>query len=427
LSAFEKIARVEIEGKIARKINFFFFFFFFFFFLFLFSLFLKPIKMPPTKRINFETSGGGGGGGGGGCPVMHGDMVVGGGGGGGGGESHPRGRGRSATPRAAASGGGGPGFTPGSLGSLGGKRASDAESDAGSETSRGSSNWSHGTGGSMRSHEGRLAVALSDLHTEGLHTRMEVNEIIADMDTSTRAEFAPVLAEILTVLTNMESPVIIMNTSCIALVVSPSVARVFGYTTEEISNNNVNMLMPKEVAVVHDSIVARYSAVPTSAVQRSTIVNNVRPTIGRHKSGAPVPIEVSVRAIRGHDKLPCLYVAVIRDTRTEYMMRATLRESEFLEISFPFPYICASAEGIIEKFNPAAEQTFGTLGVYLFCIFFESLVSAGGTQAFAREPLFLRCFFFYYRQAYRARCSRFSVILVLAWSGNDIILLSSIE
>jgi PAS domain S-box-containing protein len=99
--------------------------------------------------------------------------------------------------------------------------------------------------------------------------------------------------------------------------------KMFGYTSDEIVGDKVNVLMAEPYASEHDEYIARYERTRTSHV-----VGAVRTVMARRKSGELFPIEISVAEIVTDQHVP--YVAIIRDISENSRLQAQLVESERL-------------------------------------------------------------------------------------------------
>jgi PAS domain S-box-containing protein len=176
----------------------------------------------------------------------------------------------------------------------------------------------------------------------------------------TKTMAALILADRLMVLT--EFPTIVITPDCNIVLVSPAIEELLGFTPEELSGHNVNMIQQQGIATKHDAIVANYVQSCARRERRiSSVVGETRPVVALHKNGSEVPVFLSVREIRGDRKgsLPILFVSQMRAAATEVNLRQALVEAKLLEKVFPFPYFEADEKGTIKRFNPAAEESFG--------------------------------------------------------------------
>lgn len=88
--------------------------------------------------------------------------------------------------------------------------------------------------------------------------------------------------------------------------VNAAASRMFGYASEELVGQNVNVLVPAPHRDKHDGYLEQYLA-----TGRGHVINNFRELEGQKKSGAIFPIELSVSDIHANDKR--FFVGIVRD------------------------------------------------------------------------------------------------------------------
>jgi PAS domain S-box-containing protein len=87
--------------------------------------------------------------------------------------------------------------------------------------------------------------------------------------------------------------------------INPAVTALFGYTSEELINHSVSVLLPEAEREQHDKYLA------ASDLHAPRIINQSRALYGRHKDGTVFPIELNVSPMEfGSDKF---FIGVIRD------------------------------------------------------------------------------------------------------------------
>jgi PAS domain S-box-containing protein len=72
---------------------------------------------------------------------------------------------------------------------------------------------------------------------------------------------------------------------------SAAAERIFGFTTLETIGNSIELIIPPQSHACHGRGFARYVDTETSTLPETVV------TIGRHKNGQPVRIQISVRAV----------------------------------------------------------------------------------------------------------------------------------
>lgn len=95
--------------------------------------------------------------------------------------------------------------------------------------------------------------------------------------------------------------------------------KMFGYETEDVVGQNVNILMPEEIRHDHDSYLANYAATDDSAV-----ITAGREVIAQRKDGSVFPIHLSISAVRNHPARK--FVGLIRDISEQRAAENEARE-----------------------------------------------------------------------------------------------------
>ena len=104
---------------------------------------------------------------------------------------------------------------------------------------------------------------------------------------------------------------------------NPAAERMFGYGSQEILGQKVNVLMDEPYAHEHDAYVDRYEH-----TGEAHAIGKIRVVSGRRKNGEAFPMELSVAKVplRGVVR----YVAVIRDVSDRVRLQSTLLHAERL-------------------------------------------------------------------------------------------------
>ncbi len=139
--------------------------------------------------------------------------------------------------------------------------------------------------------------------------------------------------------------------------VNPAVARVFGYTIEELQGQRIETIMPTPYREEHARFVARYehTGVPH-------IVGTIREVEGRRKNGELFPAELSVAESRAPGQRR-VFVGIIRDVTQRKQLEAELETARArlaaLLNTVPVPLYVIDEQGTISLFNHAAEAFYG--------------------------------------------------------------------
>ena len=86
--------------------------------------------------------------------------------------------------------------------------------------------------------------------------------------------------------------IITINERGVIQSVDPAGERMFGYSVREMIGQNVNMLMPKPFAEVHDEFIESYLQ---TGIKK--IIGIGREVTARHKDGSPIPVDLAVSEV----------------------------------------------------------------------------------------------------------------------------------
>ena len=150
-----------------------------------------------------------------------------------------------------------------------------------------------------------------------------------------------------------------MNRSCVInvdpmgtiLSVNRAMTVDFGYQPEELLGENIKMIMPSSVAVMHDTYLENYRN-----SGKKTILGVTLSSTAQKKNGDLFSIQLKADAI---DCDPPEYIGFIRNTVNEARLRAQNDVNSGIVENFPTSCVLIDQLGTILKFGRAAERDFG--------------------------------------------------------------------
>ena len=102
---------------------------------------------------------------------------------------------------------------------------------------------------------------------------------------------------------------------------NPAAERIFGYSREEVTGQNVAMLMPEPDRSQHQKYVENYLR-----TGKAKIIGKGRETIGQRKDGSKFPLELAISEVRSGER--CVFTGIVRDITERKRAEAELRESQ---------------------------------------------------------------------------------------------------
>eukprot|EP00760_Papus_ankaliazontas_P006404 PhM_4_TR1302/c1_g2_i1/m.105411 len=159
-------------------------------------------------------------------------------------------------------------------------------------------------------------------------------------------DLADALADMSTV------PVIAIDSKGIILKFSHASEKVFGYTASEVTGTNVKVLMPADVARLHDNFLLNYRR---TGIKR--VIDVTRRTRGLRKNGQVFPLELNVREfIIGDDSV---FISFCRDLTDELAVEAENILNKYVCDMNTTPIVAIDAVGTVILSNSALSRVFG--------------------------------------------------------------------
>eukprot|EP01060_Flectonema_neradi_P036083 TRINITY_DN6847_c0_g1_i6.p1 TRINITY_DN6847_c0_g1~~TRINITY_DN6847_c0_g1_i6.p1 ORF type:complete len:1678 (+),score=225.80 TRINITY_DN6847_c0_g1_i6:205-5238(+) len=150
-----------------------------------------------------------------------------------------------------------------------------------------------------------------------------------------------------------------MNRSCVInvdpmgtiLMVNKAVTTDFGYQPEELIGENIKVIMPPSVAVMHDTYLENYRN-----TGKRNILGIMLSSTAQKKNGDLFSIQLKAEVI---DCDPPEFIGFIRNTVTEAKLRVQDDVNSGIVHNFPTSCVLIDQIGTIMKFGRAAERDFG--------------------------------------------------------------------
>ncbi|CUG33156.1 methyl-accepting chemotaxis protein, putative [Bodo saltans] len=149
------------------------------------------------------------------------------------------------------------------------------------------------------------------------------------------------------------TPLIAMTTRGIVTKFSRAAEEEFGYTAEEVIGQNIKMLQPESVAVVHDEYLDRYLK---TGVKR--VVDQTRIVTAKKRDGTEFPASITVREIimEGVERT---FVGFLRNLTNEIQDESSGRVNFKIMGMMMTPLVVIDEIGTIEEANQSLLETFG--------------------------------------------------------------------
>ncbi|HET9272150.1 MAG TPA: PAS domain S-box protein [Vicinamibacterales bacterium] len=132
--------------------------------------------------------------------------------------------------------------------------------------------------------------------------------------------------------------------------------RLFGYPESEVLGRNVSLLMPSPHHEEHDAYLGRYLS-----TGEAKIIGTGREVTGRRRDGTLFPVHLSVgeMSIGGERKFTGMLRDLTRRITLEGQLGASEARWQAIVDSAVDGIVVIDAHGLVETFNPAAENMFG--------------------------------------------------------------------
>ena len=158
------------------------------------------------------------------------------------------------------------------------------------------------------------------------------------------------------ILQNMVDGVITIDEECLIHSINPAGEQIFGYSQAELLGKNVKMLMPEPYHDNHDIYVTNYLT-----TGEKKIIGIGRQVTGLRKNGQTFPMDLAVSEIRFKKKR--MFSGTVRDIseriKAEEVIQASAYRLQTIMNHVVDGIITINKNGLVQSFNPAAENIFG--------------------------------------------------------------------
>lgn len=135
-----------------------------------------------------------------------------------------------------------------------------------------------------------------------------------------------------------------------------ALAKLFGYTQDELLGQSVDLLLPESARPGHASMMTSYIAEPTARP-----MGQGRELYGRHRDGRLLPIEVSLSPFteNGETFVDAFVIDIAERKRVEQLHRRIEARLQLMMQNCPVGLMVVDSDGAIEMANPTLERLFG--------------------------------------------------------------------
>eukprot|EP00756_Hemistasia_phaeocysticola_P005982 Hpha_TRINITY_DN13607_c0_g1::TRINITY_DN13607_c0_g1_i2::g.122875::m.122875 len=157
------------------------------------------------------------------------------------------------------------------------------------------------------------------------------------------SEFAPV-------------PIIVLSHVGIIMDCNQACAQLFQYKLDELQGVNITVIQPPDVAVQHDKYLAAYQK-----TRKATIVGGTRRVTARKKSGAFIPVDITVLEVKMSKgvKQESVFIGYVLDASVSVRLEEATRAVDTVVNLSNVPVVATDSRGTVIKFSAAAELVFG--------------------------------------------------------------------
>jgi PAS domain S-box-containing protein len=160
----------------------------------------------------------------------------------------------------------------------------------------------------------------------------------------------------------------------------------FGYTSDEITGQNVSQLMPAPYSKEHDNYLKKY----VEGRNSSFIGGPPKEFIGKSKNGSTFPVEITLKEI--YKDYQRLFIGIVRDIRKRKEIEIQLAENQekyhrFLDAESDAILVVNGSTKQILECNPAASQLYGYEPEEFMKLNFKDLVAKVGQSSNGNSPL----------------------------------------
>ena len=161
--------------------------------------------------------------------------------------------------------------------------------------------------------------------------------------------------------------------------------KLFGFTSSEITGQNVSQLMPDPYSKEHDNYIRRYKDTGNS----NFVGGQPKELIGKNKNGATFPIEITLKEI--YKDYQRLFIGVVKDIRKRKETEIKLAESQekyqrFMDAESDAILIIDGNTKQILECNPVAPQLYGYETKEFMSLSFKDLVAEADLSTNGNNP-----------------------------------------